>query len=115
MPLLNNMIYEKDEIKRILNLFPEVLWDRYIEDRGGTTEDDYSDVRTDYFYGWITREDQYKDFMILSMQEDGWSYLTSSSKYSAEFHKRMETKAEHTDCDRVEDLFPLEVNVVRLK
>lgn len=86
-------------IEKILNTFPEVTWDRYIEDGGNYI-----------IYGWIDREkDQHKDFMIVFTDDETGSYyfVTSSAKYSADFSHRINPDTtSHASCKRVEDMWP---------
>lgn len=94
----------KDYIESILNIFPEVAWDRYIDDESGYI-----------FYGWIDREDSYKDFMVIEMDKDGGYYfITSSAKYSAEFLQRINPDSIHSDCIRIESNFEPK-NMIRIK
>ena len=94
----------KKDIQKVLNKFPEVKWDRYIDSKKDLT-----------FYGWITREDDKFDYLELGFKMNGkleW-YSTSSSKYSKDFGKRL--NFEHFDCKRVEDLFSKgEVETIKL-
>lgn len=85
----------RDEVYVTLNLFPEVMWDRYIETHTGHI-----------FYGWIKREDSHEDFMIVRFDAYGspTEILTSSKKYSSDFASRLGWREGHSDCDRVEDL-----------
>ncbi len=93
-------------VKAYLNMFPEVTWDRY---SGSKTNLE--------FFGWIDREDEYKDFMVLMFEMDNetakpTSFTTSSAKYSPDFSKRLSWG--HDDCQRVEDLFLDGVKVVKI-
>lgn len=102
--------FDAHELKQIadaLNTFPEVTWDRYMDDG------------QDFIaYGWIEREqDSYKDFMVLVIDDVDFSYwyITSSAKYSQAFHNRInEDPAGHNKCRRIEHMFP-DVKAIRLK
>jgi hypothetical protein len=80
-----------------MNLYPEVSWDRFTERPDGMT-----------VYGWIGREDAYKDFMVLIIDLKGRSFfirfLTSSARYSEEFSRRAGGTG-HIACKRVEGVF----------
>ena len=94
---------DKEEIKEILNKFPEVKWDRY------TKVEDESN-----FFGWIERKDRHSDFLILSFIDKGlWWYMTSSAEFSKEITKRVGGR--HIPCKRVEELFGKKVNCIHLK
>ncbi len=98
---MNYMNY-KQRIEGVLLSFPEVRWDRY------------SGLMAGYctFSGWIDRDDQYKDFMVLDFDSGVVAeYCTSSAKLSAEFAARLDFS--HDDCIRVEADFDIE-NMVRL-
>ncbi len=86
---------DKSKIKKVLNLFPEVNWDRYTED-GKELE----------FYGWIPRPDGRFDFIdIFFIDEKPEWYATSSARLSKTFHKKLKIKWPHLTCKRVGDLF----------
>jgi hypothetical protein len=77
-------------IESVLNDFPEVAWDRFTFRHGQIT-----------VFGWIDREDSYKDFMLVRFVDDSVWFVTSSAKYSAEFSARSGGST-HTQCQRVE-------------
>lgn len=94
---------KKEALKRVLNKFPFVKWDRLIEFQNGV------DV-----YGWIERDkDKYKDFVLLNIlwvESDFhgvWDIVqcfTSSAKYSLEVNRLSGfTTEQHTDCIKVSD------------
>lgn len=95
--------------------FPEVRWDRFVNEISDGIPDETTPIYT--MYGWIDREDTYKDFVLVTFTWDGsFVYYTSSAKYSKIFDERINgTSENHTDCERVEDWFPEIKNVVRLK
>ena len=81
--------------EKILNLFPEVTWDRYAGDYDNFV-----------IYGWIDRDDQYKDFLVMEFEEgQATSFTTSSAKYSKDFSERLGWQEFHSDCKRVENIF----------
>lgn len=96
----------KPELAEILNLFPEVRWDRI-----AGNEDRFT------IFGWVDRpEDLRADFAALTVNVEGrglFSYYmtTSSARHSEEFALRLATHNEHprTDahnpCQRVSDVF----------
>jgi hypothetical protein len=91
---------EAFELARLMNLLPEVVWDRCVlgDDRG-------------VVYGWIAREEDARhDFAMLQYDETGRLYFTTSSaKHSREFSRRLSGEEggpdTHRDCERVEDVF----------
>ena len=98
--------------------FPEVKWDRFIRETSVEPTDELDGATVVYtLYGWIDREDLYKDFVLIMFEWDGsFTYWTSSALYSEIFHERIHGDVSgHTDCERVEDWFPEIKNVVRLK
>lgn len=99
--------------------FPEVTWDRFVSEDGSELidTDDVEMIPIYTLYGWVEREDAYKDFVIITFTWGGnFTYYTSSAKYSKIFHERIhgEGAEGHTECERVEDFFPKLNNVVRL-
>ena len=80
-----------------------VLWDRFTVGEDGTRY---------IFYGWIKREDEYKDFVVMEYftpehdTYDGFSFVTSSAKWSEEICRIVYGHVEdHEDCIRIEDHF----------
>ena len=99
----------KDTIERVLNLLPEVEWDRWT----GDLKDTELGVGV---FGWVRRENHLPDFVFVRIAKDGaWMVVTSSAKYSADFARRLKlgSRKGHTACKRVEDYFP-NVKAVRL-
>jgi hypothetical protein len=83
----------KEKIEAILNLFPEVTWDRW----SGNME------RCNVF-GWIKRADENHDFVaVIIFQGLLITLLTSSARYSPEFAARL--NCPHSPCSRVETDF----------
>ncbi len=100
----------KSWMKGILERCNYITWDRYVMYQAG---DDFCTV-----YGWIKREDEYKDFAViefnLTKKEIGF-VITSSAKYSEQFNKDTDgLEIEHNHCKRIEDDFPDLKNCVRL-
>lgn len=91
------------EIEDTLNKLPFVMWDRYAE-----TEN----IKA--YYGWIDREDKYKDFVALFFEKGMVWYLTSSAKYTHEINRRLGMDDSHADCQRIEDQFPKLKNIIKL-
>ena len=88
----------KTFIEETLNKFPEVTWDRFSE---GVNDYNHGFV---WVFGWIAREDSYKDFAIIEFSKGTVSSVeTSSAKYSKEFCERVDFV--HVDCQRVEHTF----------
>jgi hypothetical protein len=97
-------VRQREEVARVLNLFPEVAWDRFIVNGDDLT-----------VYGWVARLDGRADFLILDavLDDDGLrvGYTTSSAEMSAEFGRRLHGEGQpHYECQRVEaelgDLVP---------
>lgn len=86
-------------VEQTLNRFPEVTWDRW---SGGNPNM--------AVFGWIPREDGKADFVLLHFNNEGPTFIsTSSAKYSAEFCARLADFGfgdDHHPCERVEDYFP---------
>jgi hypothetical protein len=97
----------RDRIAGILNAFPEVLWDRYVDDPGADET---------IVYGWAERSDGRHDFLVLAftwpeagaITVDGLAvgFTTSSAALSRSFCERLYgTAKHHIDCRRVADGF----------
>ena len=87
-----------------------VEWDRYT---GGRWSDNSSYVTV---YGWVDREDEYKDFVEIIRWDNGQLYFTTSSAEHTEdiFEVLFEDSLDnHNDCKRVEDVLDID-NVVEL-
>lgn len=96
-------------IEHALAPLKHVTWDRFTADRDHWT-----------IYGWIDREnDAYKDFIVVEFDFDedmsgyGYSFVTSSTKYSEYFHEALEIDAEHSPCNRAEMVFH-QLNTIKL-
>ncbi len=82
----------------ILNRLPEVVWDR-------TAGDDERRVA----FGWANRSERSedrRDFVVLVFEVgDGLALVTSSARYSAEWHRRLfgPDGPDHQPCVRITD------------
>lgn len=68
-------------------------------------------------YGWIDREDQYKDFVLIIFwpESEAHYFATSSAEYSEEIQRCLTGDADgHNKCHRVEDAFNVS-NAVHLE
>ncbi len=105
---------EKDSIVAVLNMLPFVVWDRAsfsILPRLG------QDKRREFWlmvYGWIDREDAYKDFIVMDFVLkkgiiEANILTTSSAKYSEEAVKIIYGEdRKHNACFRIENLNGIE-------
>ncbi len=97
----------KESIADVLNLFPEVRWDRAT-----------GDMERFLIFGWLERPDLRSDFLALILEPENdlhyrYQPFTSSAERSEEFCKRVEdhfagapvAETDHATCQRVEDLF----------
>jgi len=88
-----------------------VQWDRYAAGEW--------DEHADYViaYGWIDRDDGYKDYVeLLTWSEgDNVMFTTSSAEYTEEIYRRLygEEPDDHSDCKRIENAVDID-NVVEL-
>ena len=88
-------------IEKTLQDIPFVIWDRYLDIV-------YKGNRIINVFGWIDREDSYKDFVDLEFNlktSQVFFISTSSKKYSEEISKILGSS--HVDCNRVEDGFKI--------
>ena len=85
-----------EELAAVLNLFPEVRWDRTAGTAGSRVA-----------FGWVDRADGRADFLLVTFTAKGAvGFTTSSAEHSAEWHRRLYgTDAGHSSCRRVEDVF----------
>jgi len=87
-----------ETVVKILNYFPEVVWDRWT---GQLNSEQGIGV-----FGWISRRDGRQDFLFLRIDTDGaWLMSTSSAKHSKDFSERLGFKV-HTNCKKVSGHFP---------
>ncbi|MFH1365512.1 MAG: hypothetical protein ABIH28_02935 [archaeon] len=93
---------KKDAIINVLKKLDFVKWDRYFGKGDNLT-----------FYGWIDREDNYKDFVFIEFNEGEYiTHGTSSSKYSKKIAEIL--GKEHSDCIRIEDFCNIP-NMIKLE
>jgi len=87
--------------KADLEKLPEVNWDRMTDTM---------------IFGWVEREDEYKDFVVFAYSLFELRYFTSSPKMHAIIEKRLGfDEKKRLPCRRVEQVFPGLSNCVRLK
>ena len=94
----------REIIVNVLRRLYFVNWDRYFNIGHYFT-----------FFGWIKREDSYKDFVVIDFYfgEDGKteiSYSRSSKKYSKQISGIL--NCSHSDCRRVEHFCDID-NVIK--
>lgn len=111
MRLKLNAIMEEDMVS-----LPFVMWDRFWEGEDGATT-----------FGWIAREDSYKDFVYISYEynsiksrrekADVWDMFwgTSSERYTKEIGEILTKSSKHNDCRRVEYNFDITNCIVLTK
>lgn len=59
-----------------------------------------------FVFGWIEREDSYKDFVVVEfVNGNPVMFVTSSKKYSKKISKLLYLEVSHEKCKRVEDYF----------
>ena len=109
-----NQIADHAEVTKALNSLHFVRWDRFV------------DVELDYTitaYGWIDREDEKKDFVVLTYYKlehpfyIGFNFVTSSKKFSKDIAAILgigNGEEEHVVCQRVEDVFTECKNSIKL-
>jgi hypothetical protein len=81
-----------------------VEWDRY-----------YSYGSDLAFFGWIDREDQYKDFVVVVLDNQNRlirGYHTSSAEYTEKIAEILDIG--HSECQRVEDMLAID-NMVEVE
>lgn len=96
---------QKHEIEEMLSKFPFVRWDRFTEKDGQYT-----------IFGWIDRpQDSYKDFLVITIYEDGDAWLTTSSAEKHDEIMQISGALPHqqTTCQRVENHFSIP-NMIKL-
>lgn len=105
-------VKEREWIEDLLARVPVVEWDRFVVGEFGNG-DQYVSV-----YGWIDRDDDYKDFVVARFYVDikEMEYTTSSDEYTEHLHTQWfgeDSLEDHNPCRRVEDAFDVE-NAVEL-
>ena len=106
---------ETEWVAETLKQFSYVNWDRYTT--GEYLQKDRQRFAWMQIFGWIDREDSYKDFVVIAFEITGVSRLvrhimTSSARFSEEINLAIGEK-EHNICERVEDLCDIP-NTVKL-
>ncbi len=80
-------------MKKTLELFPDVQWDRWAGTPEGTSA-----------FGWIARSDGQRDFLLIRFQYgEVTSYTTSSAKHTAAIADKLD--CEHSNCRPIAELF----------
>lgn len=89
-----------------------VKWDRF------TVGEWFDGLEYVTVYGWIDREDLYKDFVVVMRWETGHTYFTTSSAERTHDVQQAlfpdATPEDHNDCKRVEEHVVIP-NAVRLR
>ena len=98
-------------IAKLLPLLDFVEWDRFIVGRIEGYQ--HTDV-----YGWIDRDDDYKDFVWARFwpTQEAVEYTTSSDEHSDDIQRIWfgeDNLDDHNPCQRVEDVFDID-NAVEL-
>lgn len=78
-----------------------VDWDRF-------TIGDWNGEQAVSVFGWIDREDEYKDFVVVIFwpESEGIYNTTSSAEHTEEITQKLHGEAsDHNECRRVEDTF----------
>jgi len=90
----------KDRIESYLSKMDFVEWDRFLAHDDG--------FRT--VFGWIEREDEYKDFVVVLFTETGQPeyFTTSSPDYSSRIDSILWGEGDHVECQRAENHFDVE-------
>ncbi len=88
-------------IERKLRACRMVEWDRF-------TVGDWGGEQAVSVYGWIDREDEYKDFVIVIFwpETEGIYHTTSSAEHTQVLTEKLHGESGgHNDCHRVEHTF----------
>lgn len=101
----------REWIESKLSALDMVQWDRY------AAGDWYGEQPHFTVYGWIDRQDEYKDFVVVIFwpENENFYFTTSSEEYTQEIYRRLvgEEPEKHNDCQRVEHTFDVE-NAIEL-
>nr|WP_305794632.1 hypothetical protein [Halomarina rubra] len=85
-----------------------VEWDRF-------TVGQWHDEQSVSVYGWIDREDEYKDFVLVIFwpESEEFYFTTSSADRTEDIYRALvgDDMTEHNECHRVEDNFNVENSV----
>jgi hypothetical protein len=95
-------VENRDWIRELLTRLDFVTWDRF-------TVGEINDYQVLDVYGWIDRDDEYKDFVWSRFwpENENLEYTTSSDKYSKEIERIWfgDESEGHNQCRRVENTF----------
>lgn len=100
----------REYIETILERLEFVEWDRFVPFCDGPEPPRLR------LYGWIDRDDAYKDFVLLDLWPslDEFECITSSERYSERINEVLGNDSDdHVECRRVEDHFSVD-NAVEL-
>jgi len=91
------------KITNWLNKLPVVRWDRISQKVGHI-----------YAFGWIDREDEYKDFIVIDfVNGEPVDYVSSDIKYNLEHRRILGLFTQK--CQRIEKCFPDVKNSIKLE
>jgi len=105
MDEIKTILQADRKIKTILSKFKFVKWDRFTEDTPNCQLN---------FYGWIKRNDSYKDFIALTIFKKDFDieYITSSAKWDKEICRILKVPIkEQLTCKRVEHYFDIKNSI----
>jgi len=94
-------IHNRRWIERKLRACRMVEWDRF-------TVGDWGGEQAVSVYGWIDRDDEYHDFVLVIFwpESEGVYHTTSSAEYTEELTQLLHGEdGGHNECHRVEDTF----------
>ena len=94
--------HDRGYVEELLDRLSMVTWDRFVECGDSVT-----------VYGWIDRDDAYKDYIAIEIwpSDEYVSYTTSSEEHTEEIHELLfgaDTVGDHNECQRVENHFDVE-------
>ena len=94
--------HDRGYVEVLLDRLSMVTWDRFIEGGDSVT-----------VYGWIDRDDEYKDYIQIDIcpSDTYVSFTTSSEEHTEEIHELLfgaDTVGDHNECQRVENHFDVE-------
>jgi len=96
----------KEWIEKVLSDLYFVNWDRFFVNR-------YADTYVINIFGWIDREDSYKDFIDLEFdihKQEVYFIATSSAKYTQKIAKIL--GCGHLPCERIENNFKIKNSII---
>ena len=105
-------VKKREWVAQYLSTVPVVEWDRFVV----RERDGYQSIDV---YGWIDREDEYKDFVWSRFwpANEALEFTTSSDEYSEYLQAEWfgeDTLDDHNPCRRVEHAFDID-NAVELQ